>query len=183
MRPIQLIDRHRAARRRWCAPRNTVVCQPRNTPNMSAIARTKHRQRRSPTAIQKRRVMSTSSGFGPSSAEMVIGSSAIPHFGQAPGPCWTISGMHGTRVERVARRRRRLLRARLQEGLGVRLEPCQARRVAEVVAGALIVVRSRSGRRIDGHAADGIYGHWWSPARSSRIGQSGRRSPWQCCTS
>ena len=39
--------------------------------------------------------MSTSSGLGPSSSETVIGSSAMPHFGQAPGPCCTISGCMG----------------------------------------------------------------------------------------
>ena len=75
-------------------PTKTVVCQPRNTPNMSAMAST-NTGAPIAAAIQRRRVMSTSSGFGPSSAETVIGSRAIPHFGQAPGPCWTTSGCMG----------------------------------------------------------------------------------------
>ena len=44
---------------------------------------------------RKRRVISTSSSFGPSSAVIVIGSSAMPHFGQEPGPSCTISGCIG----------------------------------------------------------------------------------------
>ena len=46
-------------------------------------------------AIQKRRVMSVSSGFGPSSCVTVSGSSAMPHFGQEPGPFWRTSGCMG----------------------------------------------------------------------------------------
>ncbi len=45
--------------------------------------------------IQNRRVMSTSSGLGPVSAATVIGSSAMPHFGQLPGSSRTISGCIG----------------------------------------------------------------------------------------
>ncbi len=93
MRPTQLITVI-GSTSTAVPPRNTVECQPRNTPNMSAMARMKTGAP-STTPIQKRRVMSTSSGFGPSSAEIVIGSSAIPHFGHAPGPCWTISGCIG----------------------------------------------------------------------------------------
>ena len=45
---------------------------------------------------QKRRVMSTSSGLGPSSAAVAAtGSSAMPHFGQLPGPIWRTSGCIG----------------------------------------------------------------------------------------
>ena len=45
---------------------------------------------------QNRRVKSTSSGFGPSSAAGIpIGSSAIPQIGQSPGPSRTISGCIG----------------------------------------------------------------------------------------
>ena len=44
---------------------------------------------------QNRRVMSTSSGFGPSSPVATTGSSAMPHFGQAPGPTWRTSGCMG----------------------------------------------------------------------------------------
>jgi hypothetical protein len=36
---------------------------------------------------QKRRRKSTSSGFSPSSTLGISGSSAMPHFGQTPGPC------------------------------------------------------------------------------------------------
>ena len=45
---------------------------------------------------QKRRVMSTSSGFGLSSAASgSTGSSAMPHLGQWPGPIWRTSGCIG----------------------------------------------------------------------------------------
>ena len=45
---------------------------------------------------QNRRVMSTSSGLGPSSAASgSSGSSAMPHLGQGPGPTWRISGCMG----------------------------------------------------------------------------------------
>ena len=44
---------------------------------------------------QKRRVMSTSSWFGPSSAVTSSGSSAMPHLGQLPGPTWRTSGCMG----------------------------------------------------------------------------------------
>ena len=49
----------------------------------------------SAAAIQKRRVMSTSSGFGVSSASTVRGSSAIPQMGHGPGWSRTISGCIG----------------------------------------------------------------------------------------
>ena len=39
----------------------------------------------SPSAIQNRRVMSASSGFGGSSSDTVSGSRAMPHFGHVPG--------------------------------------------------------------------------------------------------
>ena len=44
--------------------------------------------------IQNRRVMSSSSGFGSSSAVIVRGSSAMPQIGQAPGGRCTTSRMH-----------------------------------------------------------------------------------------
>ena len=44
---------------------------------------------------QKRRVKSASSGVSSSSSEGIIGSSAMPHLGQVPGPSWTISGCIG----------------------------------------------------------------------------------------
>ena len=45
--------------------------------------------------IQKRRFMSTYSGFGPSSTVTVRGSSAMPQIGQLPGTSRTISGCIG----------------------------------------------------------------------------------------
>src|SRR5262245_19334167 len=47
------------------------------------------------TPIQKRRVMSTSSGSGLSVRSGTRGSSAMPQIGQAPGPGRTISGCMG----------------------------------------------------------------------------------------
>ena len=52
---------------------------------------------------QKRRVMSTSSWFGPSSAVTSSGSSAMPHFGQLPGPTRRTSGCMGHVCARVSR--------------------------------------------------------------------------------
>ena len=49
----------------------------------------------SATLIQKRRVISRSSGFSPSCAVTVRGSSAMPQIGQLPGPGRTISGCMG----------------------------------------------------------------------------------------
>ena len=49
----------------------------------------------SATLIQKRRVMSRSSGLSSSAAVTVIGSSAMPQIGHAPGPSRTISGCMG----------------------------------------------------------------------------------------
>ena len=45
--------------------------------------------------IQKRRVISMSSGLGPALAVGVIGSSAMPQIGHEPGPSRTISGCIG----------------------------------------------------------------------------------------
>ena len=92
-RPSQLIaviDETSMAR----SPTNTVECHAGNIPSMSAIVRRNTGTPRA-AAIHNRRVMSTSSGFGPSSSETVIGSRAIPHLGHAPGPCCTISGCIG----------------------------------------------------------------------------------------
>src|SRR5581483_10554259 len=47
------------------------------------------------TEIQNRRVMSTSSGFGLSDRSGTRGSSAMPHFGHAPGLSDTTSGSIG----------------------------------------------------------------------------------------
>ena len=49
----------------------------------------------STSPIQKRLVMSMSSTFGPSSPVVTSGSSAMPHFGQGPGPTWRTSGCMG----------------------------------------------------------------------------------------
>ncbi|MGY3440277.1 hypothetical protein ACVW17_000278 [Bradyrhizobium sp. USDA 4473] len=45
--------------------------------------------------IQNRRVISISSGSGPSSSETCSGSSAMPQIGQEPGPTWRTSGCIG----------------------------------------------------------------------------------------
>ena len=54
---------------------------------------TSGRTRTAPT--MKRRRMSTYSALGPSSTEMVFGSSAMPQIGQSPGPTCSISGCIG----------------------------------------------------------------------------------------
>src|SRR5690242_15797665 len=54
------------------------------------------------TPTQKRRVMSINSGFGPSSAVTVRGSSAMPHFGQLPGRSLTTSGSIGQKYSTAA---------------------------------------------------------------------------------
>jgi hypothetical protein len=45
--------------------------------------------------IQKRRVKSTSSGFGPASPVAISGSSAMPQIGQFPGPTCRTCGCMG----------------------------------------------------------------------------------------
>ncbi len=62
--------------------------------NISDIARMK-RGKDSAALIQKRRVISTSSGLGASSRVAVLGSSAMPQIGQEPGSSRTISGCIG----------------------------------------------------------------------------------------
>jgi hypothetical protein len=56
--------------------------------------------------IHRRRVMSMSSGLGPSSIETVRGSNAIPQIGHEPGPIWITSGcighVYSTLAESVA---------------------------------------------------------------------------------
>ena len=62
---------------------------------ISAMARPRSGSVRIPL-IQNRRVMSTSSTLGPSSSiDGASGSSAMPHFGQNPGPFWRTSGCIG----------------------------------------------------------------------------------------
>ena len=104
-------------------------------------------------------------------------------FRAGPRPVLHDLRVHGTRVQRIRCHRRGRLAARLQKRLRIGLEAVQTRRIAEVVGRPPILVRARGGRGLNGHAADGINRHFISPARSSRIGQSGRRSPWQCSTS
>src|SRR5204862_65101 len=45
--------------------------------------------------IQKRRLISASSGLGPEAAAALRGSSAMPQIGQGPGPARTTSGCMG----------------------------------------------------------------------------------------
>ena len=72
-----------AAGPRRCRPRTWPPISSRNTGTASA----------SPT--RKRRVMSASSGFGPTSAVASSGSSAMPQIGQVPGPTCRTSGCIG----------------------------------------------------------------------------------------
>ena len=73
----------------------------------------------STSASQKRRVMSTSSGFGSSSSRPTRGSSAIPQIGQAPG-CVA----HDFRVHRAGvfdlHQRRRIREVRLERHAALR---------------------------------------------------------------
>ena len=62
--------------------------------SMSDIARMNSGRERA-ALIQKRRVMSTSSGLGASSRVTVLGSRAMPQIGQEPGSSRTISGCMG----------------------------------------------------------------------------------------
>ena len=62
------------------------MCPPISSPNTGTV-RT--------SAIQKRRVMSASSGSGPASVDAISGSSAMPQIGQWPGPGWRICGCMG----------------------------------------------------------------------------------------
>jgi hypothetical protein len=74
---------------------------------MSPIART-NTGRPSAAAIHRRRVMSTSSGFGGSSTVTVRGSSAMPQIGHDPGSLFTTSGcighVYSTRVTGIVDR-------------------------------------------------------------------------------
>ena len=60
-----------------------------------------HRQRRARPPRVKRRVMSISSTFGPSSSVTIAGSSAMPQIGQAPGALLPHLGVHRAGVDRV----------------------------------------------------------------------------------
>ena len=68
---------------RACMP---AICAPISSATTGAL---------SAVAIQKRRLMSASSGLGPVSALAISGSSAMPQIGQEPGPICRISGCIG----------------------------------------------------------------------------------------
>ena len=67
------------------------ICRLARWPPISRI--TTGNARASPN--QKRRVMSTSSGFGVDAAVTSSGSSAMPQIGHDPGPNWRICGCIG----------------------------------------------------------------------------------------
>ena len=58
----------------------------------------------SASETRNRRIMSSSSGLPASSRLTVTGSSAMPHFGHAPGPIWRTSGSMGHVYSRVSSR-------------------------------------------------------------------------------
>ena len=110
-----------------------------------------------------RRVMSSSSGLA-SSAPAVSGSSAIPHFGQLPGPSLHDLGVHRAGVLARPRSRRgwgiggagrprRALEERRRRGG----EAALAGDGAEVVGLALVLVAAGRGGRVDAHAADRVH--------------------------
>ena len=75
--------------RNWADPRRST-----GSPTSGAMANTTTGTANS-RLPQKRRVMSTSSGFASSSTATVVGSSAMPHLGHAPGSDATTSGCMG----------------------------------------------------------------------------------------
>ena len=70
---------------------STIICRLARWPPISTT--TTGSARASPS--QKRRLISTSSGFGSDVAATSSGSSAMPQIGQAPGPTWRICGCIG----------------------------------------------------------------------------------------
>ncbi len=137
------------------------------------------------TASRKRRVMSSSSGFLPSSSVGVRGSSAMPQIGQLPGTVAHDLGVHGAGPHRARGRRRLCRRAvaavrgvsavrcvgagrgsrgrgrRGEIARGVRAELVAAPRAAEAVGLALVLVGDRAlGRdRHPAHRIDVGVGH------------------------
>ena len=125
---------------------------------------------------QSRRVMSTSSGLGPSSAVGVIGSSAMPQIGQDPGPSRTISGCIGqvhlapgagaaaglAEVARMAVRVvmtgvgviRGRLRLQVLPGIGGEFRPAAVG--AEVVGDAVMLMGRLALGQVDRHPADRV---------------------------
>ena len=83
------------ARANWTQPKARWPIQSaKGRPRWAPISSTKIASA-SGAVIARRRRKSTYSGFGPASAEGVIGSSAMPHLGQSPGWSCTISGCIG----------------------------------------------------------------------------------------
>ena len=80
-----MIQADRRGETRWWRPR-AGTWPPISKTTMGSV---------SASPIQNRRVMSTSSGFGPASAVTASGSSAIPQIGQLPGPSWRTWGCIG----------------------------------------------------------------------------------------
>ncbi len=81
------------------APNSTSPCGRAETRSRLAMERVRHRDQKywnsQRGGIQNRRCIETNSRSGPSSSEGCIGSKAMPHLGQAPGPSWTTSGCMG----------------------------------------------------------------------------------------
>jgi hypothetical protein len=94
-------------------------------------------------------------GFGPSSAEGISGSSAMPQIGQLPGPTCRIFGMHGAGVDGAGDDGLRD-QLRLQVAFGVGGELGAAARAAEMIGCARVFSVMRRLRGVHGHAADGI---------------------------
>jgi len=94
--------------------------------------------------IQNRRRMSSNSGPGPSSADGIMGSSAIPHLGHAPGRSCTTSGCIGQvyfapgGADALAGGL-----ALAMNASGAALELLQAMPAAEVIVLARVVERAR----------------------------------------
>ena len=97
--------------------------------------------------------MSTSSGFGPSSAVATNGSSAMPQIGQAPGPTCRDLRVHWAGVDRALRHIGRRSFVRREIFLRVGLERRAAAFAAKIVGAAAILSAVRRRVRIDIHAA------------------------------
>ena len=94
------------AQRKAAAPQDDWSCQsklePGACPRREHVGQRRHAQHRvsyqgtpSSMLVQKRHVMSRRSGFSSCAVVIVLGSSAIPQIGHAPGPSRTISGCIG----------------------------------------------------------------------------------------
>ena len=114
--------------------------------------------------IQKRRVMSTSSGLGPVSAVMTAGSSPMPQIGQVPGPIWRISGCIGQVYSVPSGTGSAGWASGFRKRSGSATNFVRQWPAAEVIGLALVVGLVLGGRRIDVHAADEILDHALAPA-------------------